>query len=155
MKRFFQCAAAAALLVLLGACSMFEADKTAAVKIDAIEVNDREAAISEGHNIGKTLMEAVKNNDFAAVETLPIGDGKVKYPKEKFDNLVKLVQARGGIASYSYLGEMNMKHYIRLFWKVTFAGTADKKGSDIDMFFELNIVKLDGVNRVSAFGFHL
>ena len=132
---------------------MFQKEQVEAPRIDTIGVQERQSAVIEGRLIGDTVLDALKSNNYAAVEKLPIGDEKARFTKEHFDALYKRVQSRNGIAGFQYLGDLNMKPYHRQLWKVSFNDQPGKPGEGVDMVFELVVFRRDGVNRVARFGF--
>ena len=153
MRKMLQYAGVCALAATVSGCSMFDKEQTEAPRIDTIGVQERQSAVAEGKLIGDTLLDALKSNNYAAVEKLPIGDEKARFTKEHFDALYKRVQSRNGIAGFQYLGDLNMKPYHRLVWKVSFNDQPGKPGEGVEMVFEVVVFRRDGVNRVARFGF--
>ena len=107
--------------------------------------------VEQGKNLGNQLLAALKSNDFSKTANLPIGDSRNQLTEERFDKMVKKLQSNGGIYEFAYLGDMNMKPYRRLLWRVSF----DPKGkaAGLDMIFEIAVAKLDGKFKAVGFGF--
>ena len=132
-------------------CSSFGAGSQANTAVNDFSDKDLPEVIVSGRKIGDTLLEALQKNDYSLAEKLPLGDDKQKFSKEKFDRLYKNIQKQGGIAKFSYLGDMNMKPYHRLLWKISFTDQPGKAGNGVDVMFELIMVKFNGVNRAAGF----
>ena len=80
------------------------------------------------------------------------GNGaRVHLTQEKFDKLVQNLDKAGGIAAYSYLGDLAFGAYRRLLWKVEFKGV--EKSPATDMLFEVLIIRANGQYRIAGFGF--
>ena len=140
---------------LLGAGCSSTGDKANAgekkIEIAAITELDLQSAVSEGRKMGDTLLDAFKKKDFALAAGLPVGDEKKRLTREKFDKLVQNLDKAGGIAAYSYLGDLAFGSYRRLLWKVEFKGV--EKSPATDMLFEVLIIRANGQYRIAGFGF--
>ena len=138
-------------LILSCGCNSGSLGLQAKAAINNFSDQELPEVIASGKLIGDTLLEALQKNDYTLAENLALGDDKQKFSKEKFDRLHKNMQKHGGIVRFSYLGDMNMKPYHRLLWKISFADLPGKPGNGVDVMFELIMVKINGVNRAAGF----
>lgn len=140
--------------VLAAGCST-TGDKKAAAKeknqITAITDLDLQSAVSAGVKMGDNLLYAFKQNKFELASGIPLGDEKKRLTREKFDARVKGLEKAGGIADYTYLGDLAYGAYRRLLWKVEFKGVGNAPVAD--MLFEVLVVRINGQYRVAGFGF--
>ena len=140
--------------VLAAGCSTI-GGKNAAEKeknqISAITELDLQSAVSAGRKMGDDLLESFKSKDFALASGIPIGDEKKRLTREKFDARVKSLEKAGGIAGYTYLGDLAYGAYRRLLWKVEFKGVENTPAAD--MLFEVLVVRINGQYRLAGFGF--
>ena len=104
-------------------------------------------------SVGADELSALQKNDYSRVQSLLIGDGKNAFPREKFDNMCADVKAYGGIAAFSYLGDMRMRPYHRLLWKVSFNDIPGKRGAGSDAMFEVVMINVNGAYRAVGFSF--
>ncbi|MBO5923027.1 MAG: hypothetical protein J6Q81_00805 [Lentisphaeria bacterium] len=143
--------AAAVMVAASGCTSTKEQEKAPQIgEIAPIQLN---AVIAQGRTLGEALLKAYQLNDYKAAEKINIGDGKNKFTQERFDRLVKVFNQMGGIAGYSYMGDMNMKPVRRLFWRVSFKGSEKAPAAaGRDMLFEVRIAILNGDCRIVGFG---
>ena len=128
-----------------------EAAGEAKMEIASITELDLQSAVSEGRKMGDTLLDALKKKDFAQAAGLPVGDEKKRLTKEKFDKIIQNLDKAGGIANYTYLGDLAFGAYRRLLWKVEFKGV--EKAPATDMLFEVLIIRANGQYRIAGFGF--
>lgn len=143
------------LAALLAAGCSTTGDKTAPekekIQISAITELDLQSAVSAGRKMGEGLLYAFKHNDFALTSGIPVGDDKKHLTREKFDKIIKNLEKAGGIAEYTYLGDLAFGSYRRLLWKVEFKGV--EKAPRSDMLFEVLVIRANGQYRVAGFGF--
>ena len=143
---------AAAVLIAASGCSTVK-EPEQAPQISEIAPIQLNAVIAQGRKAGETLLKSYQLNDYKAAEKINIGDGKNKFSQERFDRLVKVFSQQGGIAAYSYMGDMNMKPVRRLFWRISFKGSEKyPAAADRDMLFEVRIAMLNGECRIVGFG---
>ena len=121
------------------------------VQISAITELDLQSAVSAGVKMGDNLLYAFKQKKFDLAAGIPVGDEKKRLTQEKFDSLVKKLDKAGGIADYTYLGDLAFGAYRRLLWKVEFKGV--EKAPAADMLFEVLVIRVNGQYRVAGFGF--
>ena len=139
----------------LAGCSTTDSGKAAEVKpkISEIAPIQLNAVIAQGRAQGEALLKAYQANDYKLAEKLKIGDDKNKFSQGRFDRLMKFFTQLGGISSYSYMGDINMKPVRRLFWRLSFAGSIkDPAAANRDMLFEVRIAMLNGECRIVGFG---
>ncbi len=150
------CAAAAMAFCGCSSTKSSEESPATAIAFGDVNADNRTQVVADGRVIGDKVLQALQTNDFSLVADVPIGDEQNKFTQERFDALVKKLQAQGGIASYSYLGDLSMQTCQRLLWKVTFKKSAAKPDSpDMDVLFELiMMIEVNGSSRAAAFGFH-
>ncbi|MBE6380631.1 MAG: hypothetical protein E7047_06850 [Lentisphaerae bacterium] len=154
---FYSISCCAAALLLAGCQSTNQAQNSsmeAAPSVGQISSNDVDVVRAVGSNIGDRILTALQNNDYSLVKDLPIGDGKNVFTQEKFDQLYQKVQDQGGIVSFAYLGDLNMRPYHRMLWKVSFKDKPElKDGAGVDVLFEVVMVKLNDSYRAAGFAF--
>ena len=154
MKKINICAARLLCGVVFSGCSSIKADPADAdskQQISSFDEQELAVTIRQGKELGAQLLTALKNKDYQQTVGLPIGDAKNQLTKERFDKLVEKLQTNGGIHEFAYLGDVNMKPYRRLLWKVSF--DPQGKAAGLDMIFEMVIAKLDGKFKAVGFGF--
>ena len=156
INRYF-CMAAALIIGCTVGCrsALNSADekKSEQPRITEIEVNEFAKVAVQGRQIGDKLLQALQTGQFELVNDLAIGNDKNKFTRDRFDNLLKNLQKGGGIKEFAYLGDLNMKPYRRLLWKVSFNGQQAAKDAGGDMLFEILIARINGEYRAVAFGF--
>ena len=156
MKNSFCCVLSVGVVALLatGCASTSEnSERNQPVAPMAIQSADLPQVIAVGKNIGNALLTALQKNDYSQVRDLPVGDGKTRFTEEKFKELYKRVQQQGGIAAFTYLGDLQMKPYHRLLWKVSFKDLPKHPGAGVDVLFEVVMINLNGANRAAGFSF--
>ena len=155
MKNHFFCALGCAAALLAAGCASTSAEQSsqAQVSVKAIQSEDVAGVVISGKNVGDTILTALQKNDFSMAQKLPIGDGKNTFTQKKFNALYAKVKEQGGIDSFSYLGDLNMRPYHRLLWKVSFKDQPGKAGAGVDVLFEVVMVKLNGADRAAGFSF--
>lgn len=137
--------------LLCGCATTAENKDNAKAAVSAFDAKELAAIVEQGKTLGNTLLTALKNKNYDQTKSLPIGDSRNQLTRERFDKLVEKLQSNGGIEEFAYLGDINMKPYRRLLWRVSF----DPKGkaAGLDMVFEIVIAKLDGKFKAVGFGF--
>lgn len=158
MKRSFYCISCCAAILAFAGCHSTSDEKVsstqAAPSIGQISNDDITVVRAVGNNVGERILTALQKNDYSLVKDLPVGDGKVVFTQEKFDELYKKVQSQGGIGSFTYLGDLNMRPYHRMLWKVSFNDDpAKQNGNGVDVLFEVVMVKLNDSYRAAGFAF--
>ena len=152
--KYYLLPAAVGVLAFTG-CSTTDGGKAAEAepKISEIAPVQLNAVVAQGKTLGEMLLKAYQTNDYKLAEKLNIGDDKNKFSQSRFDRLMKVFEQFGGISSYSYMGDMNMKPVRRLFWRLSFAGSIkDPAAANRDMLFEVRIAMLNGECRIVGFG---
>lgn len=152
--KYYLMPAAVGMLAFTG-CSTTDGGKAAEAqpKISEIAPIQLNAVIAQGKTQGEMLLKACQTKDYKQAAKLNIGDSKNKFSQNRFDRLVKVFDQFGGISSYAYMGDMNIKPVRRLFWRVSFKGSVKAPAAaDRDMLFEVRIAMLNGECRIVGFG---
>ena len=148
------CAASAMFFCGCSSTNSSEEPPASAAVLGDINAANRAQVISDGKVIGDKVLRALQSGNYSLIADEPIGDGQNVFTQERFDELIKKLQEQGGIASYSFLGDLSMQPYQRLLWKVTFKKSVEKPDTpDMDVLFELIMAEINGSFRAAAFGF--
>ncbi|MBE6367242.1 MAG: hypothetical protein E7052_04960 [Lentisphaerae bacterium] len=119
--------------------------------IGVISAMEAMSASAFGRDLGDKLLAALQKNDFAAVQSLPLGVGHSEFSKEKFEQLCKKLRSQNGIAKFAYLTDLKLGRYRRLLWKVELNAASAENSADV--IFELIVAKVQNRYRVAGFGF--
>ena len=152
--KYYLLPAVAGVCALTG-CSTTDSGKAVEVKpkISEIAPIQLNAVVAQGKTLGEELLKAFQADDYKLAAKLKIGDDKNKFSQSRFDRLAKVFKQVGGISSYSYMGDMNMKPVRRLFWRLSFNGSIkEPAAADRDMLFEVRIAMINGECRIAGFG---